>query len=77
MPLLWLVDESDLGNLAGNEHLLDEFLTVPYPTAELGPGSRLLRHRSAGELDDAGPPWAARPEPAHVPGPPRTAARST
>ena len=36
IPLLWLVEESDLGNLAGNEHLLDEFLTVPYPTAELG-----------------------------------------
>jgi DNA-binding response OmpR family regulator len=53
MPLLWLVDESDLGNLPGNEHLLDEFLTVPYPTAELGARLALLRHRSSAELDDA------------------------
>jgi DNA-binding response OmpR family regulator len=51
IPLLWLVEESDLGHLAGNEHLLDEFLTVPYPTAELGARLALLRHRSAGELD--------------------------
>jgi DNA-binding response OmpR family regulator len=52
MPLLWLVDESDLGHLTGNEHLLDEFLTVPYPTAELGARIALMRHRSATELDD-------------------------
>jgi DNA-binding response OmpR family regulator len=53
MPLLWLVDESDLVNLPGNEHLIDEFLTVPYPPAELGARLALLRHRSAVELDDA------------------------
>src|SRR6187397_2114391 len=53
LPLLWLVDESDLGDLLGNEHLLDEFLTVPYPTAELGARLALLRHRSSVELDDA------------------------
>ena len=52
MPLLWLVDESDLGHLTGNEHLLDEFLTVPYPTAELGARLALMLHRSATELDD-------------------------
>jgi DNA-binding response OmpR family regulator len=52
MPLLWLVEESDLGYLRGNEHLLDEFLTVPYPTAELGARLALLRNRTAGELDD-------------------------
>jgi DNA-binding response OmpR family regulator len=52
MPLLWLVGESDLGYLSGNEHLLDEFLTVPYPTAELGARLALMRHRTAGELDD-------------------------
>ena len=50
--MLWLVEEPDLPNLAGNEHLLDEFLTVPYPTAELGARLALMRHRSADELDD-------------------------
>jgi DNA-binding response OmpR family regulator len=52
IPLLWLVEEPDLPNLAGNEHLLDEFLTVPYPTAELGARLALMRHRSSDELDD-------------------------
>ena len=45
MPLLWLVDESDLGNLPGNEHLLDEFLTVPYPPAGRGDGGGAARDR--------------------------------
>jgi DNA-binding response OmpR family regulator len=53
IPLLWLVEASDLGYLTGNEHLLDEFLTLPYPTAELGARLALMRYRSAGELDDA------------------------
>ena len=52
LPLLWLVEESDLAYLSGNEHLLDEFLTRPYPTAELGARLALMRHRSAEELDD-------------------------
>ena len=52
IPLLWLVEESDLGYLRGNEHLLDEFLTVPYPTAELGARLALMRHRTAGGSDD-------------------------
>ena len=52
IPLLWLVEASDLDHLSGNEHLLDEFLTMPYPTAELGARLALLRHRSAVELDD-------------------------
>jgi two-component system, OmpR family, alkaline phosphatase synthesis response regulator PhoP len=52
VPLLWLVDASDLGHLAGNEHLLDEFLTVPYPTAELGARIALLRNRSSEDPDD-------------------------
>lgn len=52
IPLLWLVEETDLPHLAGNEHLLDEFLTVPYPTAELGARLALMLHRNAGEPDD-------------------------
>jgi DNA-binding response OmpR family regulator len=52
IPLLWLVEEPDLRYLAGNEHLLDEFLTRPYPTVELGARLALMRHRSAEELDD-------------------------
>ena len=52
IPLLWLVEESDLRYVAGNEHLLDEFLTMPYPTAELGARLALMRYRSAGETDD-------------------------
>ena len=52
LPLLWLVEEPDLRYLVGNEHLLDEFLTVPYPTAELGARLALMRHRSADEIDD-------------------------
>jgi DNA-binding response OmpR family regulator len=52
LPLLWLVEEPDLRYLVGNEHLLDEFLTVPYPTAELGARLALMHHRSAGEIDD-------------------------
>ena len=52
IPLLWLVEEPDLRHLAGNEHLLDEFLTRPYPTAELGARLALMRHRSTEELDD-------------------------
>jgi DNA-binding response OmpR family regulator len=52
IPLLWLVDASDLEQLAGNEHLLDEFLTVPYPAAELGARLALLRHRSSEDPDD-------------------------
>ena len=50
--MLWLVEESDLRYVAGNEHLLDEFLTMPYPTAELGARLALMRYRSAGETDD-------------------------
>jgi DNA-binding response OmpR family regulator len=50
--LLWLVEESDLRYVAGNEHLLDEFLTMPYPTAELGVRLALMRYRTAGETDD-------------------------
>ena len=53
IPVLWLVDASDLDQLPGNEHLLDEFLTVPYPTAELGARLALLRHRSSEDPDDA------------------------
>jgi DNA-binding response OmpR family regulator len=52
LPLLWLVEESDLAYLPGNEHLLDEFLTMPYPTAELGTRLALLHHRSAGDPGD-------------------------
>jgi DNA-binding response OmpR family regulator len=52
IPLLWLVVEADLGYLAGNEHLLDEFLTMPYPTAELAARLALMRHRSAGDLGE-------------------------
>jgi len=52
LPLLWLVEESDLAYLSGNEHLLDEFLTMPYPTAELGVRLALIHHRSAGDLGD-------------------------
>ena len=68
IPLLWLVEESDLGYLSGNEHLLDEFLTVPYPTAELGARLALMHHRSAGGSDDVVKARTARPERAQLPG---------
>lgn len=45
VPLLWLVTESELEHLPGHEHLVDELLTVPYPTAELRARLGLLRHR--------------------------------
>ena len=52
IPLVWLLEESELGQLRGNEHLVDEFLTVPYPPAELAARLALLLHRSAGELEE-------------------------
>ncbi len=52
VPVLWLVDGSELDNLPANAHLLDEFLTSPYPTAELGTRLALLLRRSAEDLGD-------------------------
>jgi DNA-binding response OmpR family regulator len=52
VPLVWLVDESELDRLSGHEHLIDEFLTIPYSTSELGARLTLLRHRSADDDDD-------------------------
>jgi DNA-binding response OmpR family regulator len=52
IPLIWLVDEPDLPYVVDNAHLLDEFLTRPYPTAELGARLALMWHRSADEPDD-------------------------
>jgi len=46
VPLVWLVEGSELAKLRGNEHLMDEFLTVPYPPDELAARLALLRHRS-------------------------------
>jgi hypothetical protein len=46
VPILWLVDGSDLADLPANAHLLDEFLARPYQTAELGARLALLLHRS-------------------------------
>jgi DNA-binding response OmpR family regulator len=67
VPILWLVDGSDLADLPANAHLLDEFLARPYQTAELGARLALLLHRSVDELDDVvrrGP----LAEPPHLPG---------
>lgn len=47
VPLLWLVDGAELEHLSGNEHLIDEFLTTPYPMSELAARLILLRHRTA------------------------------
>jgi DNA-binding response OmpR family regulator len=52
IPLLWLIEGSNIDALRGNEHLLDEFLTLPYPTAELRARLALVRHRSAVEHVD-------------------------
>jgi DNA-binding response OmpR family regulator len=52
VPLVWLVDEPELGQLSGSEHLIDEFLTIPYTTSELGARLMLLVHRSGGDTDD-------------------------
>lgn len=46
VPLVWLVQGSELANLPGNEHLMDDFLAVPYPTEELAARLSLIRHRS-------------------------------
>jgi DNA-binding response OmpR family regulator len=45
VPTLWLLDADQLGEVPGNEHLVDEILTMPYPTGELGARLALLRHR--------------------------------
>ncbi|MGZ5300527.1 MAG: winged helix-turn-helix domain-containing protein [Actinomycetota bacterium] len=52
VPLMWLVDESELVRLSGSEHLIDEFLTIPYSTSELAARLMLLRHRSGGDDED-------------------------
>jgi DNA-binding response OmpR family regulator len=52
VPLVWLVDESELDRLSGSEHLIDEFLTLPYTSSELAARLMLLRHRS--ENDEEG-----------------------
>lgn len=52
VPLVWLVEESDLDRLTDSEHLIDEFLTLPYSTSELAARLTLLRHRSG--RDDEG-----------------------
>ena len=77
MPLLWLVDESDLGNLPGNEHLLDEFLDRAVSHRGAGGAARAAPSSFGGRTRRRGPPRAARPEPAHVPGAGWTAGRST
>ncbi len=52
VPLVWLVDESELDQLSGNEHLIDEFLSIPYLTSELATRLTLLQHRN-GDDDEA------------------------
>ena len=52
VPLVWLIDGSELERLSGSEHLIDEFLTVPYSTSELAARLTLLTHRSVNDDED-------------------------
>jgi DNA-binding response OmpR family regulator len=52
VPLVWLVDPAELDQLAGSEHLVDEFLTLPYSTSELAARLTLLRHRTGSDDED-------------------------
>ena len=51
VPLVWLLVKPELRNVAGNEHLLDELITVPYLTDELAVRLAILRHRTADERE--------------------------
>jgi DNA-binding response OmpR family regulator len=53
VPVLWMLVEPDLRNVVGNEHLLDELVTVPYLTDELAVRLAILRYRSAEDRDGA------------------------
>ena len=52
VPLVWLVDPADLWVVAGNEHLCDEFIRLPYAAEELAARLRLLGLRTGRDGPD-------------------------
>ena len=58
VPVIWLVRAEDLGEIRDHEHLVDDFLGLPWPALELEARLRLLQRRSGdggGEVIRRGP----------------------
>ncbi len=47
VPIVWLVEEDGLHQVLSRDHLVDEFLLVPYAPNELAARLQLVRRRSA------------------------------